>query len=77
MTSLDTYAVSRRTVEAALALEGDTLDDYDPTIFGLINDGVEWQVFEDSLDEKVALEWADRGASYGEIIGLYVWSGSE
>jgi hypothetical protein len=70
------YEVSKAVAESALAQDHMTLEDYDPTILGMISDGVEWQVLEDSLlDEDEALEWADRAASYGEIVGLYRWEG--
>lgn len=70
------YLVSKAVAESALANDGMTLDDYDTTILGMVNDGVEWQVLEDSLeDEAEALEWANRAAGYGEIVGLYVWDG--
>ena len=72
--TIDSYAITRREVEAALARDNDTLDDYDPTIFGLVWDGVEWQVLEDSLDEEEALAWAGRCAGYGEHVGLFRWA---
>jgi hypothetical protein len=69
------YQVSKTVAESALANDRMTLEDYDPTILGLISNRVEWQVLEDSLDEDEALEWANRAASYGEIVGLYKWEG--
>lgn len=73
---MNKYLVSKKVAESALALDGMTLEDYDPTILGLISDGVEWQCLEDSLDEAEALEWANRAAGYGEIVGLYKWEGT-
>lgn len=77
MATIATYAVSRKTAEEALAKDHMTLDDYAPTILGIISDGVEWTVYEDSLGEADALEWADRCYGYGEIVGLFVWDGGE
>lgn len=72
---MDKYLVTQTEVESALALDFMTLEDYDPTIFGLVWDGVNWNCLEDSMDEKEALEWADRAAGYGEHVGLYKWEG--
>ena len=71
------YLVTRAEAESALAADGMTLEDYDPTILGLVWDGVEWQCLEDSLDEGEAKAWARRAASYGEHVGLYVWEGAQ
>lgn len=70
------YLVSKKTIEAALANDRMTLDDYDATIFGLVSDGVDWVVLEDSLDEPEAIAWAERARSYGEHVGLYEWVGA-
>jgi hypothetical protein len=75
MTNLNSFLVTRATAESALAEDGMTLDDYEPTILGLVSDGETWQVLEDSLEEAEALEWAQRAAGYGEIVGLFVWAG--
>lgn len=70
------YLVSDANIAQALENDGMTVEDYEPTIFGLVWDGVEWTCLEDSLDEELALEWARRAAGYGEHVGLYVWSGT-
>ena len=70
-----TYLVSASEVEAALARDGMALADYDRTVFGLINDGGSWHVFEDSMEPDEAWEWARRAESYGEWVGLFVWRG--
>ena len=73
---LQGFAITKREVIGALGRYGDTLDDYESTVFGLIWDGVEWEVFEDSLTPEEALEWAQRAAEYGEHVGLYHWEGT-
>ena len=75
MSNLKSYLVSRSTVEKALAEDGMELEDFDQTIIGLVSDGEEWQVLEDSLDEEEALAWAKRAEGYGEIVGLFEWPG--
>jgi hypothetical protein len=73
---MNSFLITEAEADAALASEHMTLEDYDPTILGMIWDGVAWSVYEDSLeDEEAALEWANRAAGYGEHVGLYVWSG--
>ncbi len=73
---MDRYAISRRNVIAALEIDHMGITDYDATIFGLVHDGREWRVMEDSLeDEESALAWADRVAAYGEQVGLYAYAG--
>lgn len=69
------YLITKREIEAALAEDRMTLEDYDRTIFGLVSDGEQWTLLEDSLDDDEALEFAKRAESYGEIVGLYVWAG--
>lgn len=77
---LEKWLVERRTIEDALALDGvsgvdDGLDGYNATIFGLVFDGEVWQVYEDSLDEDEAYEWAAKATGYGEHVGLFIWDG--
>lgn len=74
---IETYdLVTEATAQAALALDGMELADYDPTILGFISDGVEWRCFEDSMDEATAVAWLARARGYGELAGLYVWPGA-
>ena len=71
---MNSFLITQAEAEAGLANDGMSLDDYDDTILGLVWDGVDWQVLEDSLlDEAEAMEWANRAAKYGEHVGLYVW----
>lgn len=73
---MDKYLISRSAVETSLASEHMTLEDYDATILGFVHDGAEWVLAEDSLlGESDALEWAERVAQYGELVGLYLWEG--
>ncbi len=68
------YPISREAVNEALAeaCPGDSLEEYDETIIGLVHDGSGWMVLEDSLeDEAEAHAWADRAHGYGERVGLY------
>ena len=72
---MNDYLLPKRDVVRALAADRMTLEDYDPTIFGLVWDGADWTIQEDSLTEGEALYWADQVASYGERVGLFRWEG--
>lgn len=74
---MDDFLITEAEATAGLAREGMTLNDFDPTILGLVHDGAGWEVLEDSLPgEDDALEWARRAAGFGEHVGLFVWAGA-
>lgn len=73
---MDKYLITRKEIVKTLARDDDELEGYDATIFGLIWDGEQWEIYEDSLEEDEALEWAARAAGYGEHVGLYKWEGA-
>lgn len=72
---LDRYAVSEKTARAALKRDRATLEDYYPTIFGLVFDGEFWEVVEDSLTPEDAEAFISRLRKYGETFGVFVWQG--
>ena len=73
---LSQYSVRLESIEAALRNDGSTLEDYETTIFGLINDGTGWRISEDSMGLDEAVNWALDTAAYGEHVGLYRWEGN-
>lgn len=74
---LDRYAVSEKTARAALKRDRATLEDYDPTIFGLVFDGEFWEVVEDSLTPEDAEAFISRLKKYDETFGIFVWQGGD